>query len=90
MNRRDFMGVILFVIFAAVAVAFVFWLRRSNLSKQPQPVPRMIFLEMRQYDIAAVGETLYVLRYFDREEYRVLEVQAYSWPAISKVREVMK
>ena len=58
--------------------------------KQPVPEPRMIYLEMRQYNVVGLDETLYVLRYFDTVEYRTVEVKAYSWPAISKVREVMK
>ena len=77
-------------------VAFALWIglvvggKAWNKAHAIKPASHMIYLEMRQYNVAGLDETLYVLRYFDVVEHKTIEVRAYSWPAISKVREVMK
>ena len=94
MKRSDLVATILFLLVAFLSGAtgyLIGWSRNPAVSApQPVPEPRMIYLEMRQYNVAGLDETLYVLRYFDTEAYRTVEIKAYSWPAISKVRRIMK
>ena len=92
---KDSVPIVAWTLPTVVLLLILFWAiqlppRQQPTDQQTQRHERFIFMEMRQYNVVAMDETLYVLRYFDTEAYKTIEVKAYSWPAISKVRRIMK